>query len=331
MIFNIKHRILENYKDPHQGLSRLQDVVRDLEIRKLPMSNGWAFKDPFSNYLWKLLAHFVFLRIYADEVLKSPGKSILIREFLTIPLFLSLPLTFEARKNLVFLCNHNLAFAKRRWIHKFSLIALDFLGYQFAVFEDAQAWSECIGRLPRKSPIVILHPCHQSNTLIFDSRSRSVIRIAFVGENRPEKPVEQWMQLLASSELADGEDLELLFCTPIDKVGFISIPSKYSLVDTTTTAQYNECLASVDIAILPYDRDHYSWRVSGVLSDVLSRGVIPVVKNIPGMASQVLVPTKVGVLFESEEDFLPAVQSAISAVRVNAFKLSLEAYWKARS
>jgi hypothetical protein len=64
------------------------------------------------------------------------------------------------------------------------------------------------------------------------------------------------------------------------------------------------------------DKSKYFYRHSGTIMDAVACGVVPVVPNLPILASQVLEPAQIGVIYESVTTIPEAIEMVVSSLRM---------------
>ena len=162
------------YQDPHRSLKLLSRVIRSIPgmtLIKVPMHVPKGLSSLGSNSLLSL-----FFKVYAHILLpcrisKRNSSTILVREFLTLPLLFVSPFLYRRRNKILFLCQHNIAFAAKNVSHRTSLRILSRLGSHFIAHDNSALWTIIdnspnqyfIKSIPNAAPIPRLR-WHSSST-----------------------------------------------------------------------------------------------------------------------------------------------------------------------
>ena len=86
-------------------------------------------------------------------------------------------------------------------------------------------------------------------------------------------------------------------------------------IDTKEYSDYLRALARCDVVVLNYPREQYYFRSSGVISDAASLGVAVVCPDFPILRKQVTEPARIGAVFRTEQEILPAIAEALTIRR----------------
>jgi len=313
------------YQDPHRSLKLLSRVIRSIPgmtLIKVPMHVPKGLSSLGSNSLLSL-----FFKVYAHILLpcrisKRNSSTILVREFLTLPLLFVSPFLYRRRKKIWFLCQHNIAFATKKISHRISLRILSRLGFRFIVYDDSTLWS-IIDKSPHKYCIKsIPHPIQtfisKDETPYHTNQS---LRIGIVGNFRPEKSPD-WAIKTILHELQEGKKLHgysLLIGSP-DPIFLSSFSNVVTLINTESHENYISALRSCDILVLAYDEESYSHRPSGVLSEAVGSGCAVVTPDVPGLREQVHFPSTVGATYSARDGLIDAILSATDLIMCGDFK-----------
>lgn len=307
------------YKDPHNGLRPYSKIARSipgLSVLKVPMhipkSYKKKFNGVFSEFFFKLLAHILlFSRVRANS-----SQKIIVREFLTIPLFICIPILWLYRNRLYFLCQHNLAFAHKKKSHRFSLKALHLLGFKFIVYDDVALWSFISS--VNKNIFSLPHPLPN----IKQSSTSSTLTLGFIGNFRKEKSPEWAINelLLLMNDTSVQQEFCLLLGSP--SMEFLNVfkgNKDVITIDTTDYKDYLQALTQCDVLILPYEKESYSYRNSGVLAEAVATGTAIVIPCIPGLIEQLCTPSKVGECYSSKTGFSKLLKTMLPKLADNYY------------
>jgi len=278
---------------------------------------------PPREFFGKLFGHVLLIR----RIRKSSANTLLVREFLTIPLLLIAPFLWVYRAKLWFLCHHNLSVAVGRRSHRWALRVLSNTGFRFAVFENILAWRATGAPLvPRNiiavpAPVLTVpandHPTHLSNRIV----------IAFVGNYRAEKSP-SWALDAIRHDLGKqipSEEFQLLVASP--NAEFRREWGDRALtIDTSSYVRYIYALACSDILVLPYDPHAYAYRISGVVTEAVACGCTIVIPDLPVLREQILEPEPIGSCYKEPAELVPAVIQAIKLRRHQRFAGALQAH-----
>jgi glycosyltransferase involved in cell wall biosynthesis len=326
---------LRGYYDPHRGLRTWSNIARllpELTILRVPMHTPEKFrclvKYAPTAFFFKLLGHFGLI----GRIFRVPNNTILIREFLTVPLLLIAPFLFWQRHRLWFMCQHNIAFAHSKPSHRIVLRLLRHIGFRFVVFEDANAWKVIepdVGTLDlvRSIPLPFQTELNKADR----RKERSTLTVGFVGNFRKEKSPMWALDILAKACVSNESlySCELLVGTPDPE--FRDLCAHHGrVVDTGSYSSYLDALFSCDVVVLPYDPSSYAYRSSGVLAEAVACGCAVVVPDVPTLRDQVFYPSPVGACYADQEGLIGAVQSAVALVRSGKLEAALKDHYSAR-
>lgn len=308
---------LRRYRDPHGALGMLAPACRrvdTVQLVRVPMHpvllDSAAVPPRAKVMLGRMFGH---MRL-VPKAYASGGRSLFIREFLTVPLFLVAPLLWPRRRALWFLCNHNIGHAARRPVHRFMMRTLAATGFRFVVYESLDTWTPiasqpdpaCVVALPTPIPSLV------RRAKVRDLVGRRVV-VGFIGNFRAEKSPLWALDAIASAS-AEGRftpAIDILIGTA-DAEFLARWKDRAVVIDTTTRADYLRALESCDIVVLPYDELSYSWRISGVLSEAVALGCLVVAPDLPTLRDQVRLPLPVGVCYQNRSELVDCVQRAIA-------------------
>ncbi len=327
----MKASYLRGYKDPHRTIRAVSVAARalpGLRVIRVPMhapsSCYGALPSPLLRLWGKFFGHLLLCR----RICRIRAETIVVREFLTLPLLLVSPWLLKHRERVWFLCHHNIAFASKRVTHRWALRLLSLLGYRFVVFEDRSLWRSvsrnfnprCIATLP--CPIIPLRPEPSPN-----SRDAARPLVGFIGNPRAEKSSDWAIQMLLDHLAKAGTErpFEILIGTS-DQAFRAKWGARATTLDTKSYPDYLRALEMCNVIVLPYDPSAYAYRVSGVLSEAVASGCAVVVPAIPGLTQQISVPGIVGSRYEMPGDLPQAVISALHLSRTRRFQSAVKAH-----
>lgn len=319
----------KGYRDPHEGLrvySQAAKNIRGLAVFKVPMHIP-SFIERYSSgrpvvMFFKLFAHFfLFFRLYRNK-----SNKVIIREFLTVPLFVSFPLLWGYRKKIYFLCQHNLAFASRKVSHRLVLRFLNYIGFQFLVYESVDLWSKALksGSSP-DGVFSIPHPVGANASSV----KNDDITVGIIGNFRKEKSPEWAIKKLIEHKIDSDNfsNFRILIGSPdqefLDQYRGID---GVSIINTKKRERYLSALQRVNILFLPYDESAYSFRVSGVLSEAVSSHALVVAPCLPGIKEQLSLPSSVGECYVSRDQLLDVLDMMLPRVKNGYYDAGIQQY-----
>ncbi len=322
---------VRGYRDPHMGLRIWSIVARNvpgLVVMRVPMHIPSRFKYLSGSkavaLAYKLFGHLLLIK----RIAHTKSGTVLVREFLTWPLLLISPFLFFQRHRLLFVCQHNIAFAAHNLTHRLILKLLRKIGLRFVLFEESVAWQVVENSNPPAENVRSISMPFPAGVM---RKTRSlpdgILTIGFVGNFRKEKsPL--WALQAIHAGIASSD--KLANCRLIVGTSDLELRSHFAehaqVMDTSSYASYIAVLCACDVVVLPYEPASYAYRSSGVLAEAVACGCAVVVPDVPTLRQQVFQPMAVGACYSDRADFLSAVQSAVSLVRQGELKAALDAH-----
>jgi glycosyltransferase involved in cell wall biosynthesis len=271
----------------------------------------------------------LFFKVYAHILLpcrisKRNSSTILVREFLTLPLLLVSPFLYRRRNKIWFLCQHNIAFAAKNVNHRISLRILSRLGFRFIVYDNSALWT-IIDKNPnqyfiKSIPLPVQSFISKEDIKLHPHKS---LRIGLVGNFRPEQsPL--WAVETILHEIQEGKQLfgySMLIGSP--NPFFLSkFSNVVTLVNTSSYKNYISALRSCDILVLAYDEGYYSYRTSGILAEAVGCGCAIVAPDLPALRNQVHTPASIGATYTSKKELIAAVLAAANLIKNEDFTMA---------
>lgn len=322
---------IHGYRDPHKGLkiwTISSRQIQDLTILRVPMHVPTSYKflrhSRLSELVFKLWGHFLLTM----RINRNKSHTVLVREFLTWPLFIMAPSLYFQRNRLWFLCQHNMAFASCKVGHRIILKLLSELGFRFVLYENVEAWHVILGKAAPPSKVYAIPLPFPVETV---GRVRtypvSTVTVGFVGNFRKEKSPTWALDALIAAFTPNGEmsGCQLLVGSP-DAEFRESYAQHARVIDTTIYESFVDALKACDVVVLPYEPESYAYRSSGVLAEAVAYGCAVVAPDLPTLRDQVFYPAAVGACYASQADFVVAVQKAVSLVRAGKLEAALAAH-----
>jgi glycosyltransferase involved in cell wall biosynthesis len=327
---------LRRYRDPHGALGMLGPACRrvgTVQLVRVPMHPVLADVAPLprraSGMLGKLFGH---LRLI-PRAWMAGGRTLFIREFLTVPLFLVAPALWLRRRSLWFLCHHNVGQAARHPVHRLMLRILYAVGFRFVVYETIDTWRP-VAAHPDPSRIIAMPtpiPELARSAPVRDPVGRKMV-VGFIGSFRAEKSPRWALEAIAGAS-AEGRftpPIELLVGTA-DADFLERWKDRASVVNTTLRADYLRALESCDVVVLPYDESAYNYRISGVLAEAVGLGCLVVAPDLPALRDQVGLPLPAGACYRDRAELVECVQRAVDMARQPARAEAVQAHREHRS
>lgn len=327
---------LRRYRDPHGSLSVLGPACRragNVQLVRVPMhalqAGGSGVLGRANLWFGKLLGH---LRLI-PKAFSSGGRTLLVREFLTVPLFLIAPAIWLRRKSLWFMCQHNVGLAAKRPLHRWMLAVLERVGFRFVVGESLEGWRP-VSSQPGPTSVVAMPwpmPDVMRRGPARDPATQTVV-VGFVGNFRAEKSPRWALDEVQRAREAGRfvPPIQLLVGTA-DKAFLAQWSERAVVIDTTTREDYLRALESCDVVVLPYDESSYSYRTSGVLGEAVAMGCMVVTPDLPVLRDQVMQPVPVGVCYASRADLVDCVEQAVALAKLPGRAAAIEAHRAYRS
>jgi hypothetical protein len=259
------------------------------------------------------------------EIWRAAGnRLIIVREFGTLPFTLVAPLVLPLARRILLVNAHNLQRAKDHVAQRAALRLLLWLGFRLAVLETAQGADRVLGLLVR-SVVVLPHPGDPAPAVHRPAAALPVV--GMVGDFRAEKGMLKQAKVLADAALLLPMDIRFGTASP----GAIR-SLRGTVIATHDTASYRAFIAACDILVVPYPRESYELRASGVIADATNLGTPVLTTRLPAMACQVLAPETGGICLEPHEISDPtALSRAIAGIAADRDRYAAGARANARA
>jgi hypothetical protein len=151
--------------------------------------------------------------------------------------------------------------------------------------------------------------------------------LAVVGDFRAEKGDPEKIRTLLKA-LAEDTRWTVQIGKHGTKAALFGSGEGITVVDTSSHADYLRFLSTADAVLVFADADKYYARHSGTVMDAIACGAVPIVPDLPVIASQVHNPEVVGITYPDLSDLKAYVIKAIE--EREAFAINRLAYFKAR-
>ena len=305
---------LRRYEDPHKGLMMIRRACTrvGLKMLRLPMQSPFAADGALGTrigeFLGKLLGHVGAI----GQVYRNPGRTVVIREFLTVPFFAVAPLLWPRRRSIWLFCQHNIGLSINNRLHLVLMRMLYAAGFNFLVYDWVGAFAPIAPPLPGRV-VAVPFPVPEIPLPDAPARPAGQITIGFVGAFRPEKSPEWAIERLASLIAAGRLPSHVRLLIGNDDAGVLAQWSHVAeTINTDSYADFLRTLALCDILVLPYDEQVYQYRCSGVFSEAAALGCLMVAPDIPGLHEQINVPRPIGTCYAGRDALEDAVRRAIA-------------------
>jgi glycosyltransferase involved in cell wall biosynthesis len=294
-------------------------------IRRAAVSgSAWVFLTVWAPEFWacgrklsfpglRQLTHIGTHMILGRRILFSDDRFIFVREFVTWPLLLAVPLWWWKRRRVIFLTNHNYQFAIRSVAQRFALISLLRCGAKLAALELSV--HSRIRVPPNVHNIIVPFPIGAwtggGRAGRGSAAGKKRFRVGVLTSFRREQRAEELITCLAQA-VAARADWEIVVAShyhgPLRAVE-AQVAAVHAL---TNDEDYWSTLAGFDVAVFYYERESYEYRTSGIVADAIACGTPVICPNYPVMARQVNWPEPMGKVYETLAE-LPALIAEISA------------------
>jgi len=294
--------------NPHRGLDPLVEEIRKRDDPMLGVVFAWRFFEVLPAWLGRArrLGEYVELAI---EIWKQRSKRyILVREFSTYLVFITIFLVFPIRQKCVLLVAHNVQTALNRPHERKLLLVLDWLGIRFACLESDEGVRHVLGI---KNAIVFPHPVPLTpGNKLEQAGNPALVVVGVAGDLRPEKGLDRVIPTL-SSALNRMPGLEFRLGTSNVKLAQAKWPTT-PIHDTRDQDDYMAFLKSLDILVLSYPVEAYLYRASGVIAEATGSRTAVICTDVPCLRAQVLSPARGGLVLHSKEF---SSESLLEAIR----------------
>jgi glycosyltransferase involved in cell wall biosynthesis len=306
------------HHNPHPCLDCLVEEVQRLGSHKLAIVFAWRFAEviPQRFVFLRRITEFVELafRIWANR----NYDFILVREFSTYYFYITFALIFPVRHKCILLNSHNIQSATQKPIEKFLLELLSRLGVRFACLESSEGARLILGNA---DTVMLPHPVRVFPELPESKKflRRSSTIVGMVGDLRPEKGFDLVIPYLIES-LYGHNSIEFRLGSNRAAEAKCKYPSLV-VSDTSSQDDYISFLLSLDILILPYNADAYTYRVSGVIAEAIGCGTAVICTDLPCLSRQVLFPVSAGAVLKPSDFLTPLITETIYALAADSENL----------
>jgi glycosyltransferase involved in cell wall biosynthesis len=239
------------------------------------------------------------LRLAAAIWRGSANELIIVREFGTLQFCIAALLVLPVARRVLLVNAHNLQRAKDAAGQRVALRALLGLGFRLVVLETAAGAEAILGRQSR-AIVVLPHPGAPEPVMARPASSPPVV--GMVGDFRSEKA----MLRHAATLVEAGRILSLDV-----RFGTASAEAREALgdraVDTGDPSAYRAFLASCDVLVVPYPRESYEFRASGIVADAFNLGTPVIVTALPALSRQALHPATGGICLDPDQIANPTI------------------------
>lgn len=323
-------------------LDEVAEVVLDLSaaakgsryrVVTTPKLREWF---PITAPAWVPRRHVISLRDWLGHLWLIPfvisnrqADLILIKGFRTNLLLISFCLLWPWRQKLLAVIHHNLQLAYQNRYER-RLAWMFRAGGCFAFLESNMGLRE-LGFEPNPKQFVTLPipiMVTQNPPRLASNTDKEPI-IGVIGRDLKEKKTDDLLEHLYKLHLRGELPGQLLFASDNEELLELWESRQILTRNTRSYQEYLRALKYADIAVLGYDRSHYYYRSSGVISDAVAMGAAVVCPDFPVFRSQVKSPAAVGAVYASAAEICDAILAAIDIARTSP--QNFEAWVKSRS
>lgn len=306
-----KHQETRSYKN-HGLIEAYQDYFKHPE--KIGMT---SFTDHESTWYRKLpifVQNILNPWVLGIRVLGSK-RVVILREFLSVPFFLSLPLNIFNRKRLVLVLIHNVQLGYSRKLHRVALRSIFGVGFRAVVLESASGVKGLVTAAASRKISELRMPMIERQLPDHRHRDNS-LKIGIVGGVRKEKNASPLILKLVRY-CKDKKNVELVVGTSNPSAAKNMSPElSYTVIDTTNEEDYVKCLQDLDILVINYRAEDYYYRTSGVILDAISCSTMVVFPDFPIFREQVLNPAPFGIPYSGLDGLNDALDACIGLASV---------------
>ncbi|MGL4338289.1 MAG: hypothetical protein ACRCST_15500 [Turicibacter sp.] len=276
-------------RDKHRFYNFLDDLCKRSRFELIVVKTlGSRFEPSFIFVLFDL----IYIPYICYKNIFNGKELIIIREFNTIPFFISALFLWPISKRIVLNVNHNFQKALISRVHYWLLILYDALGFRYLCFECEKSpipFKNTMLTIP--FPIEGLGERHFTKT----NSDSCQARIGFAGSYRTEKKIEE---LLIALQPLKAMNYELVLATDNESLLQEYHSKGWMVFNTSDTENYLKSIEYINILVLNYDVKNYYCRHSGVLTDFIAKGKVVIAPNYLIFRRQLLEPCQVGLLFD---------------------------------
>ncbi len=273
--------------------------------------------------LYMLYDVFYNVVVSYKQRLLNGADFVILREFNTIPFFVSALFLWPISKRIILNINHNFQKALISRVHYWLLILYDALGFRYLCFECEKSpilFKNTMLTIP--FPIEGLGERHLTKT----TSDSCLARIGFAGSYRTEKKIEE---LLIALQPLKAMNYELVLATDNESLLQEYHSKGWTVFNTSDTENYLKSIEYINILVLNYDVKNYYCRHSGVLTDFIAKGKIVIAPNYLIFRRQLLEPCQVGLLFD-DLTLLPKLVHSNMGKLLCTFDINREMYINSR-
>ncbi len=290
--------------DLHAGLNPIGDAAHAskydiifLPLNMHPIVDFFGItiaKDSFLKKIEYIYAHFIFMW----QLTKNYRKDlIIVREFLTVPLFLSWPLYFRFRKKTLFIVNHNLQKAHANKLERMVFKALLRLGMRPLFLDTDTGIRELEIELLNNHYLVLPYPIIKiSQKPIHDNK----FTVGIIGDNRKEKKIDEIVEALY--KVCNEQEIQLLIGSMDTSMLDTWHDKGVKTINTSEFKDYVQAFCLSDVIVLNYDRAAYYYRISGIIFDAIAANTVVICPDYPVLKDQISRYGLAGVTFSDMSD-----------------------------
>lgn len=240
---------------------------------------------------------------------------IIFRYFTTKMLLLAAVPLWPFRKKLLFMIQNNMQVAHVEPRERFYFKTLCRMGFQLGFLEAAHGLVELGVEMSKRQFVSLPMPIYPKRTSPARTRTDGRPSIGVIGRELPEKNTDGLMSLLTGFRDRGELGAEIVLGSNDVQVLETWAARGVTTVRTLDYQDYLRAMAEVDVLLIHYERRHYYYRSSGVIHDAACLGTAVVCPDFPVFRHQVTDPVRIGALFGSVEEMLPALREALEIAR----------------
>lgn len=295
-------------------------VPKDCQIVSMELVGNCKYKNPLLIYCLIFVDYFLL----SLKIFTSRHQAVFVREYNNFFYCAFIALAKISKKRLYLNVNHNFksetAFLEKRKqlkLHNIHLVVCEYNSdtQDMELFFPIQSQVDLQAKIKNKR-----------------KKKQQKIILGVVGAYRKEKNFEEIIKYITNHY--DRGSLGFENCRFVLGSDFDCRTENQKLlfefVDTSQHLSYVQLLDSLDIAVINYDSS-YRFRSSGVLSDIVSRGVFCLVPNLPILVSQITWPGKAGNYFDCLSQIPELILDSLSYVRSSQRIKDYESFCEGRT
>jgi glycosyltransferase involved in cell wall biosynthesis len=173
-------------------------------------------------------------------------------------------------------------------------------------------------RFSPEKELTIPHPHHLAECPPPPRKPRvpgARFRVGIIGGIRKEKPIKRLLDILQEAQKKLGFDLVVgtSFSSKPDWLDELGL----EIADTSTEAQYSECLSSLDIFVVDFLKSEYYFRPSGAVVDAGMNGCYVICPDFPVFREQISQPVSIGATFQNLDELPALLEKAMAELEVH--------------